>query len=310
MDKFEYLVKTLSRTRRKDYENYVVNAVWNRLHDPELQPESQKLVIVDAKTRYFIGLYFPQLNVGIECNEAHHRAQRERDLERKLTIFDIIAQVPVINGYEELTVDTVGLEGEHTLEEVDAEIDEVVAALKQRAQTARQNCTFVPWKGPDMDPVEQVQSQEMLDLNDGFQFRTQAEACNALVDARYQGLQRSTITPAPLRAAHGSEYEIWFPKAQIDGHAVSRGWHNILSEDGKTLYEYNEDRDAVGEPSGAKRIVFIQNRTPVTGQRGYRFIGVLQWDANAELAGSPVKKWSRTASSFPVIHQSATGVGH
>lgn len=38
MDKLAYLAKTLSRTTRKDYENYVVNAVWNRLGDDTLKP--------------------------------------------------------------------------------------------------------------------------------------------------------------------------------------------------------------------------------------------------------------------------------
>ncbi|MDI9590202.1 MAG: hypothetical protein QM302_04070 [Acidobacteriota bacterium] len=42
MDKLAYLTKTLSRTRRKDYENYVVNAVWNRLCDGELKPVTQQ----------------------------------------------------------------------------------------------------------------------------------------------------------------------------------------------------------------------------------------------------------------------------
>ena len=76
-----------------------------------------------------------------------------------------------------------------------------------------------------------------------------------------------------------------------------------MSEDGATLYEYNESRDAIGKPGGEKRIVFIQNRDPVTRQRGYRFIGVFRWDANTEHAGTPVKLWSRTARSFPVIHR-------
>lgn len=35
----EYLAHVLSRTKRKDYENYVVNAVWQRLADPYLQPK-------------------------------------------------------------------------------------------------------------------------------------------------------------------------------------------------------------------------------------------------------------------------------
>ena len=39
-----YLAKTLSRTKRKDYENYVVNAIWNRINDSRLVPVSQQYV--------------------------------------------------------------------------------------------------------------------------------------------------------------------------------------------------------------------------------------------------------------------------
>ena len=39
-----YLAKTLSRTKRKDYENYVVNAIWNRVNDSRLVPVSQQYV--------------------------------------------------------------------------------------------------------------------------------------------------------------------------------------------------------------------------------------------------------------------------
>ena len=44
MDKLEYVIKTLSRTRRKDWENYVVNAVWNRLNDWGVKPVSQQYI--------------------------------------------------------------------------------------------------------------------------------------------------------------------------------------------------------------------------------------------------------------------------
>ena len=43
-NKLEYLAKTLSRTKRKDYENYVINAVWNRVNNKKLYPVSQQYV--------------------------------------------------------------------------------------------------------------------------------------------------------------------------------------------------------------------------------------------------------------------------
>jgi hypothetical protein len=42
-DKLRYIVETLSRTKRKDYENYVINAIWNRLDNPDNEPPRSKL---------------------------------------------------------------------------------------------------------------------------------------------------------------------------------------------------------------------------------------------------------------------------
>lgn len=39
-----YLVKTLSRTKRKDYENYVINAIWQRLNNSDIEIVSQQYV--------------------------------------------------------------------------------------------------------------------------------------------------------------------------------------------------------------------------------------------------------------------------
>ncbi len=44
MDKKIYLIKTLSKTKRKDYENYVINRLYNRLDDLDIKPMTQKFV--------------------------------------------------------------------------------------------------------------------------------------------------------------------------------------------------------------------------------------------------------------------------
>ena len=38
--KREYLVRTFSRTKRKDYENYIINAIWHKLDRSDIQPVS------------------------------------------------------------------------------------------------------------------------------------------------------------------------------------------------------------------------------------------------------------------------------
>ena len=68
--KLVYLAKTLSRTKRKDFENYVVNAIWNRINDPRLVPVTQQF-IKDQDGNHYNDLYFPQLKIGVECDEGY-----------------------------------------------------------------------------------------------------------------------------------------------------------------------------------------------------------------------------------------------
>ena len=66
MDKVEYLIKTFSRTKRKDYENYILNAVWQKIDCLDLRPVTQQYVKGHDNEYYLIDLYFPQINIGVE----------------------------------------------------------------------------------------------------------------------------------------------------------------------------------------------------------------------------------------------------
>ena len=84
--KKEYLIKTLSRTKRKDYENYVIGAIWHRLNNLEIKPVSQQYVKRSDGKYALLDLYFPQLNVGIECDEAYHEKNKEPDKIREVNL--------------------------------------------------------------------------------------------------------------------------------------------------------------------------------------------------------------------------------
>jgi very-short-patch-repair endonuclease len=106
--KMEYIIKTLSRTKRKDYENYVINAIWNRLNNNEIEIVSQQYINNqnDVRKHYFIDLYFPSLNIGIECDEAHHLNEKNTysDKKREANIFDILHGIGN-SGYLALHID-------------------------------------------------------------------------------------------------------------------------------------------------------------------------------------------------------------
>jgi hypothetical protein len=77
MNRLDYLAKTFSNNHtHKIYENYVVNAIWNRIGNPNLKPVTQQYVLRNdesGKHYALIDLYFPDLNIGIECDEGYHK---------------------------------------------------------------------------------------------------------------------------------------------------------------------------------------------------------------------------------------------
>lgn len=81
MERKEYLFKTLSRTKRKDDENYVLNAIWNKVNNLELMPVTQQYVRCGSRW-YLIDMFFPQINLGIEVYEAGHNNSVQADLIR------------------------------------------------------------------------------------------------------------------------------------------------------------------------------------------------------------------------------------
>lgn len=312
MDKLTHLVRTLSRTQHKDYESYVVNAVWNRLGDSEIKPVTQQYVAAGPTgSRHFIDLYFPQVNIGIECNEPFHQGTREHDKQRTAAIFDVLRQVRPDSGYEQLDIDVVDPDTGHlrSLEELDAEIDRAVGRIRDAVRALRDNGTFEPWNPDIEDPVAAVQALDHLSVEDDIPFRTQVQACNALFGDDYapKALRSSCLRTQGLRRVYGDEFKVWFPKAELDGKAVREGWHDVLSKDGLSIAEYNDEFDAVGpdgeNASGHKRVVFIQTRDPLTGANSYRFVGVFERQGVTTVSGHRARHFVRIADSFPVIHR-------
>ena len=130
-DKLGYLIRALSRTKRKDYENYVVNAIWNRLAMGDVKPVTQQLVLWPDGRRSFVDLYFPQAMIGVECDEAYHQGQRERDREREITITDVLRQIRG-EDYRALHVDVSG-----SYEQVERSIDDCVRRIRAEIERRR-----------------------------------------------------------------------------------------------------------------------------------------------------------------------------
>lgn len=292
-EKFEYVIRTLSRTKRKDYENYVINAIWNRLNTRELKPVSQQY-IKRGKRYYLIDLYFPQLNIGIECDEKYHKKKVEQDRFREMEIFDFLKQVKNTSDYQALHVDV-----SQSYEHIEAEINSHVQTILSAMEKEKENGSFKEWK--IVSPEEYFEDKTEISIKDDIGFRTIVDTSNILFSTEYKGIQRSWFTPNTFHNKYDQEYKIWFPKLAIENKSVAAGWNNTLSEDGHYIFEYNEESEKIPyELNGdhyIPRVTFTQDKDPLTRINEYRFVGVFKL---SEVKDNEMK-YERIDGSFPLI---------
>jgi len=274
--KIIYLIRTLSRTKRKDYENYVVNAIWNRLNNSDLEVVSQQYINNpnDKRKHYFIDLYFPTLKTGIEVDEAHHMDEenKKKDIEREVTIHDVLHEIDN-SRYVPIHIDVT-----KTYNEVEKQIDNAVARIKRKIPKDNQK------KWEPVTPKEFYAKKNEFKVKDKIGFKTINEACNVLFSTKYKesgGSRRSYFTPRRTKNTELADYKVWFPKLAIKEKggksiaATKKGWNNQLQHDGKEIVEYNEVKDYNSFPDDKKRIVFAKYKDPL-GNSAYMFIGIFK----------------------------------
>lgn len=269
----EYLYRMFSnRTRGKEKENYIVNAIWARLNDLRIKPVTQQYVHGE-NGYYLIDLYFPQINFGVECDEEYHKKNKEKDMERELDLGRVLA-----------SCSEKGLE----LQRVDATLDakslhqciaKIVSEIKSRIDEKGDN--FKTWMTPD-EEWEEIRASGELSIRDGFSFRTIADICKRCF-GKGEGY---TVQRGFFRVGNG-ENMLWCPKlaVEVDGRMIaqSRGWVNVLSPDWSKITEYNDGDKGGKEVTYAEipRITFAKSKDE-RGEDAYRFVGVFKYDGDNE----------------------------
>lgn len=260
MDKKEYIIRQLGRTKNKKYEAYVITRIIHLLNDFTIKFVTQQYV-TRPEGRALTDLYFPQFGLHIEVDEGQHfndiniEADRLRD-----------ADIVNATGHKIIRVDVT-----KTFEEINYQINEIVEKIQQM----KLNSSFISWDiDSEFDPQTYIQ-KGYIDIADSVAFKTIKDACNCF-GHNYTGYQRAGAShPDP-------DILLWFPKLYPNGE-----WDNQISSDEAVIIERNEDEDKAKihitnhlenkEKYKHKRIVFAR----VKGSLGdvlYRFRGMYQLD--------------------------------
>lgn len=287
--KAEHIVRTLSRTRRKDYENYIINAIWNRLIAKgiaDLKPVSQAYMRSDVKPDkyYLVDLYFPQLHIGIECDEGYHENNKDADKARKLDIQEMYRRIRE-EDYEALHVRVYKAK----FEDIEKEIDIVVETISAKYYDLLEAGHFEAWI-METDPEQEVKAyfknKDEITCYDEIVFPTLANACNTILGSNYRGVQRGFFYPKTAKGKT-SDYVIWAPRLAAKQYGESElktvgKYRNVLSDDGMSIHESCSSKsmrilkkDVKAQKS---RLTFGYVKDPVTRRGGWKFLGVYQFD--------------------------------
>lgn len=130
LDKTKFILKQISRTDRKTYENYVVNRIWTKLDNLDLIFITQKHIKVNGNL-FYTDMYFPQVGLHIEIDESAHKSFKEKDIKRDELIFK----------YANETVLRVDVDCD--INEIHKQINYIVDFINDRIRSLGDS--FIPW---------------------------------------------------------------------------------------------------------------------------------------------------------------------
>jgi very-short-patch-repair endonuclease len=275
--KRDYLIKTFSRTKRKDYENYIINAIWHKLDNLNIKPVTQQYVKRGQGKYALIDLYFPQLNIAIECDEKYHKKNKLKDAERELDIEEKLGAINDTKFHIER------IDASKTLKEIDGEIDKIVEIIRNEYNKKDPKPS---WNIVD-DPVKEAKQKGSISADDDIRFRN-------IYNDIYRLFGKNPAANPRVRCTFNitdSAY-VWCPKmASIENNKIISGnknWLNLISDDMEYIYEKSLNMNNRKTPEtylGKKKNRYKDNDKYVfgkvkdhLGQRYYKFLGVYYFD--------------------------------
>ncbi|HLA94178.1 MAG TPA: hypothetical protein VK612_00550, partial [Pyrinomonadaceae bacterium] len=259
---------------------------WHLLQDLDVKCITQQHVNKPDGKRYLTDMYFPQLGIHIEVDEAHHLTQLDLDRNR---------QEDIINATKhEFQRVPIGKDCDINL--VNKKIDEIVFLIKQNIAEKKAAGKFKPWDlDAERDPETYIKNR-YIDALDDIAFRTMADAASCF-GKYYVGLQKAWI-PHPIEKGK----RLWFPKLYDNDD-----WGNSLSEDETIITEFckkpgqhHQHIDDMLADNTVSRLTFARVKSPL-GDLMYRFKGEYKTDKEATSYDSGVihRRINTRVSTYP-----------
>ena len=260
IDKKEYYIKQLSKTNKKNYENYVVCRIINFIDDLSLKFITQQPITMRNGKKALADLYFPQIDLHIEVDEAFHKNQIDKDKMREADIVSATSH----------TIERIDVT--KNIELINLRIDNIVKKIKDTIEGKKGNNTFIPWNIETEYESKTYVDKGYIDLDDKVAFKQIVDACNCF-GCNYHGYQR-----AMARHPVEKDKALWFPKLY-----ENENWQNNITDNGKVIVEKRKANNSefiktyLSNPERftRRRIVFARVKDSL-GNVMYRFKGLFK----------------------------------
>ena len=263
------------RTKGKKYENFIVNAIYTKVGNPDLMPVTQQYVRNpnDSRKYYLLDLYFPQINFGVEIDEGQHMSEEHQasDKVREEAIKNAIkceeVRIPIVDketgekrSYAEICNDI-----DIVVQKIKQKIAEIGGVKWETNDEKKQNLGIVK-NGPGVFNIEQ-----------DVTYRSITEIYNICGGCRGTGKDAKSLQKGFYRL--NNNYYLWVPTLTVDDNPGNSNYRNYLNEDGTIITEHNDKPqgwETESYPGDSKRIVFMRMKD-IYGRPCIRFIGVFRY---------------------------------
>ncbi len=291
MNKTEYLARMLNkRTKNKDYENFVVNAIYFQINNLNLTPVTQQYVKIKNNKYALIDLYFPQINYAIEVDEGHHLFEENeiKDKIRSIDIHEKIACTPKrIKIFEKQDEPL-------PIENINNQINTIVQEIKEIISNLESKNKPIQW--PDYEEkLAFLKEKDKLTANDDIDFYGITKILNFFERKTNKGEEYKSWQHA-FKKNFSKGYSLWVPhwsiKDKRNNFKQKNGWVNYPSEDMEEITEIDVNgtetsKSEIGKhnENGIKRITFMHMEDRF-GKDCCRFIGIYELDNIYPIQGS------------------------
>lgn len=297
--KLDYIARLFKKIAHKRFESYAIQRIWNKLSDDQVHFVTQQYFQRKDGRFALADLYFPQLNIIVEIDEAQHNIVDNKILDsiRSKEITAIsgaqILRIPICKDPKDIKPN----DGDkYTLSDVNKMIDDVVSIIKDTVEKKKSDGDFQEWNGDFLSP----EYHKIKGYFSAYEFDYVKNIDDAAAIFETKVKHKGFLRAGGFDIPGEKNTIVWCPAA------INEFWSNTLSSDRMFIREAkikatSKERQKIKEKALSnkeKRVTFFKEKD-FLGFNFYRFVGVFEIDEVSTMRDN-CSVWKRTSDRYVI----------